>query len=183
MPVQPQLNARVGLNYLDYSYSGATSSVDYDFKLKLTTVDALLDYYPTSSNFRLTGGLVYNGNKITANAKSNATGSYTLNNKIYDAASAGKIDGKIDFRKVAPYLGIGWGNAVAQDGGWGFTSDLGVMFQGSPDTSLTNSGCTALQAICTDLANSVAVENVSLADKASKFKAYPVLRVGLSYKF
>jgi len=180
-PLAPQLNARVGLNYASYSYDGNTSDVDYDFKLKLATVDALLDYHPFSSGFRVSGGVVYNGNKIEANAKPK-NGSYTLNGRAYPAALVGKLDGNVDFRKAAPYLGIGWGNAV-QATGWGFGMDLGVTFQGSPKTSLTNSGCTAPALVCAQLASDVATENAKLADEVKDFKLYPVVRVGVSYRF
>lgn len=182
VPVTPNLNARFGLNALNYSYNTTESNVDYDFKLKLQTFDALLDWFPGNNQFRVSGGLVYNGNKIDATAKPSAGGTYTINDKTYSSASAGVINGNIDFRKLAPYLGIGWGNALAKDKGWGFSADLGVLFQGSPKTSLTNSGCTA-PVDCNQLAADVAAENTKLADAVSSFKAYPVVRVGVSYKF
>jgi hypothetical protein len=183
VPLKSDLNARFGINALNYSYDGNTSSVDYDFKLKLQTIDALLDWFPTSSQFRLSSGLVYNGNKVDAHAKARDSGTYELNGNTYSAASAGRIDGRIDFRKVSPYLGIGWGNAVAKDKGWGFSADFGVLFQGSPRTSLANSGCTASAAVCDQLAADVAAEKRKLDDEVSDFKAYPVIRFGVSYKF
>lgn len=183
VPLQQNLNARIGFNYLHYSYSGNTSDVDYDFKLKLQTLEALLDWHPMASHFRVSAGLVYNGNQVDAVGKSNSTGTYTLNGNTYNASNAGRIDGEVDFRKAAPYLGIGWGNALTNDKGWGFTSDLGVLFQGSPNTSLTNSGCTFSSAQCAQLATDVAAENVKLRDEADSFKFYPVVRVGVSYKF
>jgi len=182
VPIQPNLNARFGLNYLNYSYSSSTTDVDYDYKLKLNTFDALLDYFPMDGGFRVSTGIVYNGNKIDVVGKPTATGTYTLNGNTYTAANAGTINGNIDFRKVAPYLGIGWGNANKEKG-WGFSGDLGVLFQGSPNTTLTNSGCTATAALCSQLASDVAVEQVKLADDVSSFKAYPVLRVGISHRF
>jgi hypothetical protein len=182
VPLKENLNARVGFNGMNYSYNGNTSNVNYDFKLKLRTVDALLDFYPTASAFRLTGGLVYNGNKVDATGKPTGTGTYTLNGNTYTAASAGTLNGKIDFRKLAPYLGIGYGNAPKNDG-WGFSADLGVLFQGSPNTSLTSNGCTATAALCTRLATDVAVENVRLRDEVKDLRAYPVIRVGISRSF
>ena len=181
VPAMENVNARFGLNYLDYSYSGSTSKVDYDFKMKLNTFDALLDWHPMANGFRVSGGLVYNNNKINAIAKPNAIGSYEIQGNTYSAANAGQINGNIDFRKVAPYVGIGWGNAISDDKGWGFSADLGALIQGSPRTSLTNTGCTGPN--CEQLATDVAAENKKLDDEVNKFKAYPVVRVGLSYKF
>lgn len=181
-PIAEKLNARVGANFANYSYNGHTSDVDYDFKLKLATVDALLDYHPFDGAFRVSGGLVYNGNKIDAHAKPNGGGNYTINGNTYSAASAGSLNGQIDFRKAAPYLGIGWGNA-AKGKGFGISVDLGVTFQGSPNTSLVNSGCTASADVCSQLASDVAAENAKLHDKVSNFRAYPIARIGLSYGF
>ncbi|HEY0844592.1 MAG TPA: hypothetical protein VGE12_04465 [Noviherbaspirillum sp.] len=183
IPVMPQLNARFGVNALRYNYDGSTSDLDYDFKLKLRTFDALLDYYPQGTGFRITGGVVFNGNKVDAVGRPTAAGTYTLNGRTYSAASAGTLDGRIDFRNLAPYLGVGWGSALAQEKGWKFAADLGVMFQGSPRTSLTNVGCTAPAPVCTQLAADVAAENLRLNDEADDIKFYPVLRLGASYSF
>lgn len=183
MPLMKNLNARVGFNTLNYSYSGSTSNVDYDFKLKLNTFDALVDYFPSEGSFRLTGGLTYNSNKVDAIGKPSATGTYVLNGNTYTAANAGQLDGKIDFRKIAPYLGIGWGNPVRKDAGWGFSADAGILFQGAPNTSLTSSGCTAPTSVCNQLNSDLDAENARLHDKVNDLKLYPVLRVGASYRF
>lgn len=184
LPLAPNLNVRLGANYLSYIYSSSTSSLDYDLKLKTNTYDALLDWYPIEHNaFRVTAGIVYNGNNIDVHAKSNAAGNYTISGRTYDASSAGKVDGKVDFRKTAPYLGIGWGNAAADKKGWSFSTDVGVLFQGAPNVTLANSGCTAPAPVCTQFASDVAREKAALTDDVSRFKAYPVLRIGINYRF
>jgi hypothetical protein len=184
VPVQDRLNARFGINAFNYDTSTGTNSTHYDLKLRMQTADALLDYYPAAGTFRLTGGLVYNNNKFDATAKPAASGTaYTFNGVTYSAASTGSVNGTIDFRNVAPYLGIGWGNAVARDKGWGFTADAGVLFQGSPSTSLFNSGCTAGADVCSRLATDLAAETASLNGKAHDYRFFPVLRVGATYRF
>lgn len=180
-PIKPNLNARIGLNYFNYDRSGSTSDADYNFKLKMQTVDVLADYFPMDNGFRVSGGLVYNGNKIDADMKAKNGTEYVINGVTYSAAQAGSINGSVDFKKIAPYLGIGWGNAV-KNKGWGFSADLGVMFQGSPNTSLTNVGCQA-PVDCAQLAKDISIEQTKLNDKVSKFDAYPVIRVGASYRF
>lgn len=183
-PLRPNLNLRLGLGYLGYSYSGSTSDMDYDLKLNANTYDALLDWYPKKdSAFRLTTGLAYNGNKIDVHGRPNAAGNFTVGGNTYDAASVGNVNGKVNFNKVAPYLGIGWGRPSKEDKGWSFSADVGVLLQGSPKTTLNSSGCTASTAVCNQFANDVARENAALQDEVNKFKVYPVLRVGISYKF
>lgn len=182
VPIRSSLNLRFGLNYARYSTTRDTDDANYDLDLRLKTFDALVDYFPGDSAFRISGGAVYNGNQFDTHAKPTSGSVYTLNNNTYPASTAGLIDGTVDFRKVAPYLGIGWGNAAAATG-WGFTADLGVLFQGAPNSSLANRGCTAASAICTRLASDLVAENLKLKDEMKDFKFYPVLRVGVSYSF
>ena len=180
--LMPKLNARVGFNALNYNYNGNTSNASYDFKLKLSTFDALLDYYPGATAFRLTGGLVYNNNKVDATVTPNSSGSYTFQGNTYSSASAGQVNGNVDFRKIAPYIGIGYGNAVKEKG-FSFSGDLGVIISGDPRSNLTSSNCTASVAICARLASDVAAENADLQSKLNNLRYYPVARVGVSYKF
>lgn len=182
VPLNDNFNLRFGMGYLDYSYHGTKRDLDYNLSLHAKTYDALLDWYPRADNsFRITAGFAYNGNKIDATARPNAAGNYVVNGNAYDAATAGKVTGKVDYGKLAPYLGIGWSRKV--DKGWSYSTDLGMMFQGSPNSSLTSSGCTAPAAACNQFANELARENTALRDEAGRFKIYPVLRIGLSYKF
>ncbi|HJV87681.1 MAG TPA: hypothetical protein VJ698_19585 [Noviherbaspirillum sp.] len=184
IPIKPNVNARVGLGYLGYSYHGRTNDMDYDLSLKAKTYDALLDWYPnTGSSFRLTAGVAYNGNRIDAQARPNSSGSYSIQGNTYDAASFGKVTGNVSFNKFAPYLGIGWGRPKTEKTGWSFATDVGVLLQGSPKTTLTSSGCTAPAPMCAQFSSDVAKENAALHDEVSKFKVYPVLRIGLNYRF
>jgi hypothetical protein len=177
------LNTRIGFNAFSYSFTESTSDANYDFDMKLRMFDALLDYFPMNGAFRLTGGAVYNGNKILVTATPNVAGTYTFGGNVYSTADVGVINGRTNFKKLAPYLGIGWGNAVAKDKGWGFTTDLGIIFTGSPNTTLSPSGCTAGQVICDQLAADLARENVRVNEESKDLKYYPVIRFGASYKF
>ena len=187
VPLTSTLNARLGANYLGYTHRFSTTGLtgmDYELKLKTNTYDALLDWYPMrDSVFRLTGGLVYNGNQIDVQMKSNLPGRYTLLGRTYTAADAGRVEGRVNFRKVAPYLGIGWGNAAVKEKGWSFSVDLGVLFQGAPNTTLANRDCTAPALACNLFAADVERERRALNDEARKYSAYPVLRVVINYRF
>lgn len=183
-PIADAVNGRVGFNAFNYNYSTSASNVNYDFKLKAQTVDLLADWYPMQGSFHVTGGLIINGNKLKLRAKPDGNQSYTLNGHVYTTQQAGAVVGKADFRSTAPYLGIGFGNVMTNAaGGWGFTSDFGVIFQGSPNTTLTNEGCTADAQTCARLASDLVAENAQLRDKVKSFNLYPVLRVGVSYRF
>lgn len=183
IPLSTQVYARVGYSYLGYLYSGNTTTLHYDLKLKARVWDALIDYYPKpGGTFRISAGLAYNGNKIDARGKPNASGFYNVRGNSYSVSEVGTVTGSVDFGKVSPYLGIGWSTGTREKG-WSFSSDIGVLFQGSPRTTLGTTGCTASAAICNQFKADVARESSALNDEASKFKVYPVLRIGLNYRF
>lgn len=183
-PLRPNLNLRVGGGYFTYSYSDSTALLNYDLKLKTNTYDALLDWFPIEENgFRLTVGLAYNGNKVRSHARPSVSGSYLIGTNIYTVASIGEVNGTTDFRKIAPYVGIGWGRPSSKVKGWSFSTDLGVLFQGEPRTTLTSSGCTIHVLVCDLLAADLPSESAALNNEVRKYRVYPVLRLGISYAF
>ncbi|MCK5591624.1 MAG: hypothetical protein KAI72_06690, partial [Candidatus Pacebacteria bacterium] len=87
----------------------------------------------------------------------------------------GNLKANIKFNKVAPYIGLGFGNPTAGDSGFGFTFDLGTMYQGGAVVDLTADGL---------LAPTAAEDQERLIeDNLSWFKWFPVISLGLTYKF
>jgi len=173
------LGARIGLNSFNYKYNANSGTVNYDFKLQLQTVSALVDWYPFQGSFRTSLGVMYNNNKVSLDGQPTG-GTYTINGNTYPTTAISSLQGDMTFNKVAPYIGIGWGNPAAKDKGWGMTSDIGVLFQGSPKTSLTVT-CTGVGPCPT--ATDIAAENAKLQSDLSNFKWWPVVSVGISYQW
>jgi hypothetical protein len=184
VPMESDLNGRFGINYLKHDFSKNSSGIDYDVKGKLQTFDLLFDWYALGgAKFHLTAGLVYNGNRFDAVGKADPLGGYKLNNDSYTAADVGVLSGRVEYRKAAPYLGVGWGNALAQGSRWKLNADLGAFYQGGANVKLTSIGCTTSQLVCEALAGDVAAVRQRFGDDLDKFKVYPVLRASLSYRF
>lgn len=175
---------RFGINAYTYTRNANSGTVNYDFKLQLKTASLLADWYPFEGSFRASGGLMYNNNKISLNALPSG-GSYNINGVSYTNANVGSLQGTLTFNKAAPYLGIGWGNPVATDKGWGMLIDFGVMFQGQPKTNLTVTCGTAIVATpaCTQLQADAAAENAKLENDLSNYKLWPVVSIGISYQW
>lgn len=184
VPMESDLNGRFGLNYFKHDFDKNSSGIDYDVKGKLQTFDVLFDWYVlTGSKFHLTGGLVYNGNRFDAHGKPNAQNRFNINNNSYTAADVGLLSGRIEYRKAAPYLGIGWGNALAENSHWNFSADLGAFYQGNANVKLASVGCTTSKLVCESLASDIAAARERFGDDVNQFKVYPVLRASLSYRF
>ena len=175
-----RIATRIGLNAYTYKRNADSGTVNYDFKLQLQTASVLADWYPVAGGFRTSGGLFYNNNKISLDAKPTG-GNYIINGVTYPSSQIGTLQGTLSFNKVAPYFGIGWGNPVATDKGWGMTSDFGVLFQGKPTTSLVATcGGTPCSTVIQD---SVTAENNKLQEDLSSIKLWPVVSFGISYQW
>jgi hypothetical protein len=176
-----QLNGRLGFNFGNVNLNRTDSGINYDSQLNLSSIQLFGDYYPfTSSNFRLTGGLVAQNNKFTVTSKSNANGTYTIDGTQYQATDVGTLNGEFKYaNSIAPYLGIGLGNSTRE--GFGFNADLGVMFTGSAKVALNASN----PAFNNNPTTRSAIDNQSrqTENDLKGFNVYPVLSIGISYGF
>jgi hypothetical protein len=174
----PQFNARIGANTFSYGYDGTVSDIKYDTDLKLLTFSGLVDWFPFNNAFRISAGAMINKNKLDLSATTNA--SYDIGGTTYTAAQVGTLSGKLDFKSFAPYAGIGFGNPFGKDSNWSFNFDLGVMFQGSPDLEVTTTGTLSTNAA---FQANLESEKQDLENDLDKFKYYPVISFGISYRF
>lgn len=129
-----------------------------------SSVQLLGDWYPSDGGFRVSGGVVFNSNKITL------SGTGTVNNVPNQTVNA-----EIKMSDaLAPYVGIGYSTRPKDAKGFGFTYDLGVMFQ-NPKSTLTASGG-ATQA-------DIDAQNAKVQDAIDKLKIMPAFSIGVSYSF
>ena len=175
------LNARFGINDFVYIYNGSSNSINYDFKLQLHTISVLADWHPFSGRFRTSVGLINNKNKINLAGKP-TNGNFDINGTLYPTSQVSSVDGSMSFNSISPYLGIGWGNPVADNKGWGLVSDFGILFQGEPKVDLMVN-CTATVPICTQVQTNAEAENTRIQNDLSGFKYWPVISIGLSYQW
>ena len=168
MSVFPLVDARVGWAGGSINRSYSTSGANYDGKMKLNNLNALLDFHPLGPSFRLTGGVIFNDNKY------DATG--TPSNGL-----PGSFNASVKGNSAAPYLGVGWGRVAGM--GVNFYADLGAMFMGSPKATISANCTGASPAQCTALQNQAATEQGALQDKLNSFKIYPVLSIGVTIGF
>ncbi len=170
--------ARLGLNRWSRSDEVEADGIRYDFELDLDTKFALLDWRPAAGTFRVSGGLVSNGNSIAGSAPTR--GVVNIGGNDYDLSQAGELRSELDFDSSAPYLGIGWDWLRPADGkrGFGASLDLGVLFQGSPSVELSQRGGT--QRI--DQAD-LDAEEENIERELDDFDYYPVIAAGVVYYF
>ena len=171
---------------------------DYRGRLELQSFGALADWHPfagtsgAAGGFRLTGGAFINGNALSGKARDPAL---EIGDRPYDA----ELNARATFAAVAPYLGVGWAGRLGRSN-WAFTADVGAMYTGAPrlsasghvlrgaggqcDFSVAGSGTATLTGACPPrLKADLEKEHAELKRTLDKFRWYPVLQLGVVYRF
>jgi hypothetical protein len=137
----------------------------------------MLDLYPFGGGFRLSAGLRNNKNRI------DLAGTPTTNVEIgeitYTPAQVGTLSGTVHTKKSAPTFSLGYGGKLAK--GFTFGFELGVMMQGSP--KIENLTATGTLASNQAFQQQLALEEQRAEDDADDFKLWPVIQIGLAYRF
>ncbi|MCK5110788.1 MAG: hypothetical protein KAQ94_04650 [Arcobacteraceae bacterium] len=169
-----KLDLRLGVNYYSHKDSGTKSDINYDINLKLQTVAAIADYHVFNNGFILSAGVMLNNNELNFDARSSAT--YNIDGTVYTAAQVGTLKGQVKFNRVSPYVGIGYSGATKSTG-WSFTAELGALYQGNAKVDLSTTSNNA------SVIASVENEEEALKNELDGLKWYPVLSIGVVYKF
>jgi hypothetical protein len=168
-----------GVNKYSVSSTDTTDGIDYDVDLDLNTVAVLANFHPFAGSFRITGGVMINSNELGMTANPDALGNFNINGTDYSVAQVGILKAAVDFKRIAPYAGIGFGHSASS--GLGFTLDVGVLMQGSPNLDLTSTGG-SLSGTAPFEAE-IAQEEEAAEDDIKGFTMYPVVSAGLNYRF
>lgn len=170
-----QFNLRFGAAYFSISPDGGGSEDDYNYTadVQLFSVVLLGDYFPFDNIIRISAGAILNLNAGDIDLK--PTKSYTVGGDTYDPESLGVLSASIDFNRLAPYIGLGLGNPMKGENPLQFTFDVGTMYQGGAAVDLSATGLLEPSA--------APDQEQQLEDNLSWFKWYPVVSLGIVYKF
>ncbi|MEC5406019.1 hypothetical protein VOM14_10720 [Paraburkholderia sp. MPAMCS5] len=175
------LNAWTGVHAefegLGFSHSFNVNDNQYNGHLKLLQGGLYLDVFPfRSSGFRLTAGALINDDELSAQAVPNAQGNYKIGDDSVPAVGSAP-SATVTLPRVMPYLGIGYGHKPVSKG-FGLTFDLGVAY-GRPRTHYN---VPAIYSMYTTQAN-IDEQEQQISDKVQRYKVYPVVQLGVSYRF
>jgi hypothetical protein len=166
------LNLRLGYYAFDYGTDLNEEGIEYDGDLRLRNAALFVDWHPFRHGFRVSAGAVQSGNDF----RGSADGELEVGEDTY----VGEVEAKVSWSGTAPYVGIGFGNAV-RGSRWSFALDLGVMFTGSPSVRLD--GTVDDPALEDAFREDLDRERAELRDELSDARYFPVVSLGLSYRF
>ena len=170
-----RVNIRGGVDIIPVGLQVEELEVEFDFHLPSPVLTAVLDLYPSASGFRMSAGGLFLGNEIRIEGTPAET--VELGGNEYTPDELGVISGSLGTSRLAPYVGMGWGNALGH--GLGFALDIGVAYHGPPDFTYEATGSAASDTqLIADLEEEAQVINDDLPGAAS---IYPVLNLGVSF--
>ncbi|MGE5864330.1 MAG: hypothetical protein ACM32J_04465 [Rhizobacter sp.] len=148
--------------------------IDYDTQAAFSRTGLFADWF-VAGGFRLTGGVTFNRLKADLHARGDGR-AFQIGDVTVIATPDDRLDVKIEYPKVTPYLGFGYGHQASS--GWGFIFDIGASI-GKAKVSETHSGPT----FSTVAQAEIDKEMAEVRDGVAKFRAIPQLTVGVNYRF
>lgn len=166
-------NVRLGLNHLNYTRDDHIADlevgIDVASDVRFTSFALVADVLPFEKYFRMSLGLVYNHNEVSALAVPSE--SYSIEGKTFEPDRIGTIEATLDHRRaIQPYMGIGFGNPLR--GRVSFLLDLGMLYTDSPRLQMQGTGMIA----------PTAGQASQLEESLYSFRWYPVAAVGLAIR-
>jgi hypothetical protein len=172
------LDQRLGPTFFDFRPENQIARDGYDLDLELLTLPVLLDWRPFEDSFHISTGLILNSTQVSLDGRTD--GFSAVGATAWSTSAPGTVHGEMQFNPVVPYLGFGWTKTFGKKQRWGFTSDFGVAFLGTPRVSLEAAG-----PLASDPAyrSALAQEEEDLEDDLSDFRIYPIVSVSFFYRF
>jgi hypothetical protein len=179
--VIPHLVIRGGYNYFEYEADDAYEDIAYSGDLDLTTFGAFVDFHPLGGAFMITAG-VYQGDK-GLDLVADPANTYQIGGQTFTSAQVGELRLKADLESSAPFIGLGWDTTYTGSGPFGFKFIAGAMFTGSPQVDLISTGGTRTQQQDAAFQQALLDEEADLQDEVDDYEIYPVVEVGLTFRF
>lgn len=194
-PLAKRLNLRVGGSFFTANPEFTIDGIDILGGIEFRSVTGSIDIYPFNGSFRLSPGIYfYNDNHIGANAQVPGGQTFSLNDFTFTSSPTDPVTGSFEMQygnRVAPTFTLGFGNMIPRTGGhWGFSSEIGVGYVGSPSVALNLGGTACYQGVCGKFSNDPTLqkdlkdEQTNLYnDFSSSHGIFPLLSTGVSYSF
>ena len=170
------LEVRLGGNAFTFNDDGSQAGIDYEQELSLESFYLTANILFDNSPMRLTLGGYANGNEL--HMINDSMQDQDIGGVVYAGGAIGTLTGTTSFSSTAPYFGIGYDFDIK--GKIGMSIDFGVLWQGDPIVELTSDGTLATDP---GFQASLAAERQELEEEFTEFRVWPVLQLGVVYRF
>ncbi len=195
-PLAQHFNLRGGGSIFSYSGSYNDSGDIIAGNAQFRTGEFYLDYFPFHNGFRISPGLVINGNYLNGTTMVTPGTEFDLGDGTYYSSTTDPVHGTATFnlgRKIAPSFTIGFGNMIPRSNKHiSFPFEVGFEYIGAPTIQLTFIGTvcdTSTPPNCQKIDNdpdaqaNLQKEQNDINSDIRFLRFYPILSQGISIKF
>lgn len=172
----PYLDIRLGGNAFEFDDDGIQGGIPYDATFTLDTYYATGNLHFPVSPMRVTAGIYSNGNELRMINDDGVD--LDIGGITFPGAGIGTLTSSTSFASSSPYLGIGFDFTLADK--LGLNLDFGLLWQGEPEVTLEAGGSLSQDPL---FQAALETERRQLEDEMSDFQAWPVVSLGIVYKF
>lgn len=169
-----RLNLRSTFNFYSFNFSGEIDddpTVEVSSKIATNNFSLLLHFHPYKSGFSLVTGIYYMDWSV--DSKMIPIESYEVDGRIFEPDRLGNMRATLEYpNKIAPYLGLGFGNPIGSGSRIKFNLQIGAMYTGAPKLNMSGTGMIA----------PTADNQGAFQEGLNEFKWYPIMNLGLSYR-
>ena len=148
---------------------------EYEAEVEYDSVGVTLDLFPFNTGFHISAGFRHVGPEFEIE-KRHRDGS-SFGNNTYSAAEVGVARGKVNFDNPGLFIGTGWRSNII--GGFFLGTEIGGVYLGEADVTITTSG----NRNDAQMQNDRQAEARDIREDVSERAWYPVLSLSLGLRF
>lgn len=166
------LGVRGSYNKGKSDFDFAAEGGEFNMSGNMESYGAMVELYPTGGNFRLSGGLRMND--LSYDLSGTLPDGYSRGGTSFIGSGDTQVDGTIRYTDPAKVATIGYHGEITPN--IFLSADIGAMFLTGLDVDLSSSGGASSDPRFQQELNDI-------EDTISKFKIYPIAKIGLTIKF
>ena len=189
-PLAGRINLRYGFNLVEFTDPFSVDGINYHAGIHLKSSQTTVDWF--FGSFHISPGVLYLKNNMSAPVsvgpgQTFVLGTQTFLNSVDDPASGSSS--VIYPRTFSPMLLIGYGNMLPRSGHLSLPVEVGFAYTGAPVINLNLNGTACVTNGCvtfsqsTDAQGSLKQEIQILNDDLKHYAVFPIVSVGLAYRF
>jgi hypothetical protein len=193
--VHEKVNIRGQFNFFSFShdFENTDDNITFNGDLKMRSINAYVDYFPFGGGFHISPMFqLSNTSKVTLASTIAGGKTFDVDDVSYMSSPSNpvKVAGGVSLKSGKPGVVLGWGN-IAGHRRVTVPFELGVVFSSAPVATMSFTGtiCQTNGSNCRDAGNDatfqsrVRAEEADLNDTIKPFRFYPVLTLGVGFRF
>jgi hypothetical protein len=178
----PHFTLRADYDYLHFDGTVKGDVLTYKGKFDISAGGIFGDWHPWANNgFLFTAGAYIGARNAGGGAELHSVN--TIGGQTFTLDQVPGIKAKIKLDEFAPTLGLGYNNTFRHKH-WGFKAVAGVVFSQQPRVELSRLNGPPLQGPLADQVRmAFQAEQDKIQNNVAILKTYPLIEVGVAYRF